>query len=387
MEHIKNHYHYIVSALAVAGIVFAVASFSNPPLFQNTDNFILFASEEIKLEKEVQISSGDLGSNKELDIQKDVIITGNLFADEVEIDKNTQINGNVSFNKLEVHKEAKILGNQTKPVSLPIANLPEIPDFQIGTQDFKFEGNNNNLAAGSYRDLKIEKDSRLVLTGGIYNINKLEIKENSILIFSAITILNIKKELKSQQHISILQGNNNLKPTDLVINYQGENEKDGQDKKNEGGFKPIEFGKNSFLNFKLLAPKASVHIGEATTLRGQILARNVKIEKDSILIRELSGIKELDPTKVIIDSEKSIYPTNEVIVNFTSDASVVDAQSIANLVNGIIIGYIGFANAYQIQVPASTEAELDAIITQIKSLNNPKVEGAFPNFIRNLDNL
>ena len=387
-KRIKDNYHYIISALAIAGIAFATTNFTSPPLFPNIDNFVLFASEEIKLEQGVQVSSGDLGS------------------DEITIDKNSIVNGNASFNKLKLHKEAKILGTQTKPVSLPIANLPDIPDFSIGTQDFKFEGENNALAAGNYRDLIMEKNSRLTLTGGVYNLRKLELKDNSTLIFNSLTTLNIQFKLKGQKHVSILPGQN-LKPDDLKINYLGikpKNEKsekedddeeinalhDDKEKKDHKDGKigrPIVFGKESFLNFKLLAPKAGIKIGENSTMRGQILARKVKVEKDSVLSKEISAIKEFDPTKVIIDSEKSVYPVNEVIVNFTADAAAADAQLVAEVVNGRIVGHIGFANAYQIQVPAATETELDAIINKIKSLNNPKVEGVFPNFIKSIEGL
>jgi len=410
MEWLKSNlsgYYHFIFAFSIVSIAFAAFNFTNPPLFPSTDNFVLFAQEEIKLEQGVQISSGDLGSNAKIDIEKDAIVNGNLFANEINVDKNTTINGNASFNKIKLHKDAKILGTQTKPVSLPIANLPEIPDFSIGTQDFKFKGQDNSLAAGNYRNLTLEKDGKLVLSGGTYNLSKLELKENSIIIFNAPTTLNIQFKLKGQEHVVVLPGNNNIKPTDLVINYLGikpKNEKeekeddddeinafhDNQEKKDYHERKigrPVIFGKESFLNFKLLAPKASIKIGEFSTIRGQILARKVKVEKDSVLSKEISAIKEFDPTKVIIDSEKSVYPANEVIVNFTTDAAAADAQLVAEVVNGRIVGHIGFANAYQIQVPAATETELDVIINKIKSLNNSKVEGVFPNFIKSIEGL
>ena len=156
--------HHIISVLAFGGIVLAAVNFNSQPLFQNTDNFVLFAQEEIKLEQGVQISSGDLGSNKKIDIEKDAIINGNLFADRISIDKNTTINGNASFNKLQIKKESEILGTQTKPIQLPIVNLPEIPEFTIGTQDFKFEGENNTLPSGNYRNITIEKNSNGIET-------------------------------------------------------------------------------------------------------------------------------------------------------------------------------------------------------------------------------
>lgn len=371
MRNVKPH--HVISLLAAGGIAFAALNFQNQPLFSSLDQFVLFAEEEIKLEQGVQVSSGDLGANGKLGIQKEAIINGNLFADRITIDKDSQINGNASYNKLDIKKESRILGTQIKPVQLPVALLPEIPDFAVGTQDFKFVGQNNALTAGNYRDVTIEKDGRLTLSGGAYNLRKLELKENSTLIFSAPAIANIKEELKAQQNVSFLPAANSLTPQDLEIRYA--------DKKS------IEFGKRSFLNFKLMAPEASVHIGEETTLRGQVLARKVRVGKGGVVSREVAMFREFDPTKVIIDSEKSIYPTNEVIVNFTSDATVVDAQAIANFVNGIIVGYIDFANAYQFQVSAAAEPELDAVITKIKSLNNPKVEGIFPNFIRSIETL
>jgi len=171
----------IFSGLVFNGNLFA----GEEPLFDSLDNFVLFAQEEIKIEQGVQISSGDLGSNKEINIEKDAIINGNLFAHEITIDKNATVNGNASFNKLKLHKDSQILGTQTKPIQLPIANLPEIPEFTIGIQDFRFEGQNNALSSGNYRDIILEKDSRLTLEGGIYNLNKLELKENSTLIFNA----------------------------------------------------------------------------------------------------------------------------------------------------------------------------------------------------------
>ena len=286
-KRIKGNYHYIVSALAVVGIAFVAFNSTNSSLFNNLDQFILFAQEEIKLEQGIQISSGDLGSNDKIDIEKDAIINGNLFADTISIDKNTTINGNASFNKIKIHKEAKILGTQTKPVQLPIANLPEIPEFQIGTQDFKFEGENNALITGNYRDIVLEKNSRLILSGGVYNLRKLELKDGAVLIFNASATLNIQFKLKGQKHVSILPGQNNIKPDDLIINYLGirakqekeikedddneiESEMDDKEKKELKDWKigrPVVFGKNSFLNFKLLAPKASVHIGEDSTIR------------------------------------------------------------------------------------------------------------------------
>ena len=394
--------HHIISVLAFGGIVLAAVNFNSQPLFQNTDNFVLFAQEEIKLEQGVQISSGDLGSNKKIDIEKDAIINGNLFADRISIDKNTTINGNASFNKLQIKKESEILGTQTKPIQLPIVNLPEIPEFTIGTQDFKFEGENNTLPSGNYRNITIEKNSKLILTGGTYNLNKLELKENSTLIFQAPITLNIQFKLKGQQRVSILPGQN-LNPTDLAVNYIGikskkekqqkedddeiESEMDEKERKDlkDGKIgRPVVFGKDNFLNFKLVAPKAKVNLGDETTFRGQILAKEIKIGKGSVLSRAELFVKESDPKKVIIDQDNSRFLVNEIMVNFTDVATLLDAQNIANLVDGRIIGFIKSVNAYQIEVITDTPEELETKIQLVRQLSHPLVEGVFRNYLLNL---
>ena len=277
----------------------------------------------------------------------------------------------------------------------------------VGTQNFKFEGATNTLTAGSYRDIIVEKNSRLVVEGGIYNLRKLELKNGAVLIFNASTTINIKVSLRGHDKVSILPGLN-VQFDSLTINYSGikkdtddeENEDDedsaeetgktektrkkitnftfretdtspntdetfrsgspnpqkkenptlpkasewqGDDDDREddkNGTKSIIFGKQSFLNFKLLAPKASIHIGMESTMRGQILARRIKIDKESVLGRDITTIKEFDPTKVIRDSVNSIYPTNEIIINFSADAVRISFEFhffIVSAVNGVIL--------------------------------------------------
>src|SRR3989344_1910573 len=328
--------HYLISAVVVSGVVFAATNFNfnQQPLFSNTNNFVLFSEKEITLEQETQISSGDLGSNNKLDIQKDNIINGNLFAKEISIDKNTTINGNASFNKLKLHKESQILGSQTKPVQLPIAQLPSIQAFPVGNENRIFTGtsSSNILLSGNYRNIILEKNSRLTFTGGNYKLRNLELKEKSILIYSASTTINIQFKLKGQQKTSILPGNNNLSATDLLIKYLGFRDKKDKDKEDDDNEinseldnqerkdhktgkigRPILFGKDSFLNFKLLAPKANIKLGERTIFRGQILGRKINVGKNSILSLGDDFLKPPDSQK-LVEEAGEIFVVNEIVV-------------------------------------------------------------------------
>lgn len=365
----------VLSALALGAIALFALNFSSQPLFDSTDTFVLFAEEEVMLAQDVQVSSGDIGSNNTLDIQKDALISGNLFADRITTDKGSIINGNATFNALKQKKGAEVLGATTSPVQFPIADIPDIPDFTPGTQDFTFSGDGNTLPQGDYRNITLTKDSTLTLTGGIYNITKLDMRESATLIFATTTTLNIEQELKGQQNISILPGATASFDA-LTINYLG---KRGNQKGQ--GTVPITFGNNSFLNFILIAPNATVNIGERSALRGQVLANKIRVGKDSILSREVAFVKESDPEKVVTDTDGSVFLVNEIMVNFVDSATFADAQEVANLVQGQIVGFVQSANAYQIEVLTSTTQELSDKIETIRQSSNPLVEGVFRSYI------
>jgi len=403
MESIKGRVkgHHIVSAFAVVGVAFVALNFSHPPLFNSSDPFVLFGTEGILLSEGTQISSGDLGSNKDIDIDKDALINGNLFADRIDIDKNSTINGNASYNKLQLQKDVQILGTTTTPVSLPIANLPAVVDFPTGTQNLTFSGTStsNTLSPGNYRDIVLEKNSKLVLVGGIYNLRKLVLKENTTLIYNLSTTLNIQFKLRGYDRVSILPGGN-TKPDDLQINYLGIKPKKEKDTKEEDDDeinalhddkekkdyqagkigRPVLFGKESFLNFRLLSHGAKVQLEKESTIRGQVLARKIRIGKDGIVSREEVFAKESDPGKVV-ESQELKFVVNELLVLFTNGATQFDAQSVAESVGGKITGFIPVPKIYKIKVPTQTATELNDKVQIIKNSNNPLIVEVVQNLV------
>jgi len=372
----------LTAVFLTVGLAYALITSASTPLFQTTEDFVLFATQDLKLEQEVQVSSGNLGSNNTISIEKEALITGNLFANKITVDKDTQINGNATFNQLTIKKDAEILGSQTTQVTLPIAAVPPLAPFNTGIITITIEGEDNTLDAGIFKSITLQQGSTLTLTGGTYTMNTLVLKEGSTLIYNAFTTLDIQEELKSHNNVAILPGAN-LVPDALMINYIGEQQQ-AQDKKNEkaqAGIRPITFGNNAFLNFKLLAPQAAVRIGERSTLRGQVIANRITVGKGSVVSREIGLVKETDPDKVIIDEDGSVFPVNEIIVNFVDEATSMDAQEVATLVDGQIVGFIQLMNAYQIEVPVTTPQELEVKIQIIKNLGDSLIEGVFRNSI------
>ena len=194
-------------------------------------------------------------------------------------------------------------------------------------------------------------------------MRKLELKENATLIYHSSTTLNIQFKLKGGNKADILPGNNNLSATDLFIKYIGarpkkDKEKEDDDNEIESDLddqekrdhkrgvigRPVQFGKDSFLNFKLLAPSANVKIGERTTLRGQVLGREIKVGKSSILSLATASYRITNSADIITDPDGGVYPINEILISLTPEATFNDAQRVADEINGRIIGVVSSVN-------------------------------------------
>ena len=382
----------------------AAAHSQSAPLFATLDTFVLFGSEGVSLDNNVQVSSGNLGANDELDLQKEVTVTGDLFSDEVSLDKDTIINGNVSYNKLQQKKDGQILGTQTKPVQLPIANLPTLPDFTVGTEDIVASDTATILPPGNYHNITVTASSTLTLSGGTYNLSSLILQDSATLIYTATTTLNIQSALKGGSHVAILPGSG-VHPDDLIINYSGivakidENENDNKqndhaqsaaaaesDQEKSGGQgddakQTVSFKDNAFLNFRLIAPIATVSIGDTSTLRGQILARKVKVGKGIVVSRDETTIFITKPQDIVTDPGGGVYPINELLLNLAAAATPADAVRIAASVGGRVIGGISDINLYQIAVPTTNIQSLESAMATINSSGDPAIEGVSRNFV------
>lgn len=380
---------YLTPVLAFLALTVSAVSFGKEPLFFDLDQFVLVAEDTIHFAEDVQVSSGDLASNKEIRLSEDVLVSGNLFSDEIRLAERSTVNGSTTSNKLRLAEDASVLGEQTPSISLPVVKLPEIPDFEPGTQDLKFKGSDNTLAPGSYGKVTLEEDSRLVLSGGTYNLSILILKGNSTLIYDAPSTLNIQEELKGSQGVSILPGQN-LAPDDLLIHYKGVKEKKDDDEEEEDGEEendrdnkkgePAQFGENSFLNFKLIAPSVRAYLGEASTLRGQIFAEEIKVGGQSTLSKKEAFAKPSDPANIVVD-QGTAFIGNELIVLVTDNASLWDVQQLAELVSGKVTGFVPNPPIYKIELPTNTAEETNVALQVIKDLSNPLVIEVVPNLI------
>lgn len=380
-EIVKKHskkLQYASPFLVLGALSFAVFGFggnannlNNSPFITDFEPFVLVAGNSMHLSEGTQISSGNMASNKSIQAAENAIINGNLFSDRIQLAENTSINGNVTSNRLNKAETTEIFGEVTDIIQKNIVEPPSVPNFQTGTLSHLIT-EDTTLNPGNYNEITISVNATLTLIPGTYNLNKLILKDNSKLLYSDATVINVKDQLKIQNNTLIASNNPNSDlTTELQLNYIGK--------------PPLIIGDSSFVTAKILSPDSRVQIGNKTTFRGQILAKDVNVGEEGVLSREIGAIKETDPEKVIIDEDGSVYPLNEIVVNFTDEATFADAQEVADLVGGQVVGFMQLMNAYQLEVAAQDPEDLDSKIQNIKSLSSPLIEGVFRNFLLGIE--
>lgn len=96
----------------------------------------------------------------------------------------------------------------------------------------------------------------------------------------------------------------------------------------------------------------------------------------------LPGLPLSAPTdgSTLVSAESGgIYPVDEALIQLVDGALRADADEIAASVGGVAVGFIPSVNLYQLTVPATTIAELDAVLSTLES--DPRVVASLPNSV------
>ena len=395
--------YVLLPLVMVAGVGVAFSgSHATPSLFLNTDQFVLFATDKVTLDAEVQVSSGDLGSNSELILDKNVLVSGDLFADKLTLGASSTVNGNVAYNKLKKANTAMVLGVSSTTLRLPIATLGSAPEFSTARDNVNPINSRMTLPAGTYRDVTLRKNIRMTLSGGVYTFRSLQLEDGAMLLYTASTTVNIQRALKGSKNVSILPLLAQQTGT-LTVNYRGfkfsnENNRhdewdddrdahgcfDDDNERNEWSrgkvAQPVVFLEGAFLNFTLNAPSANVLIGKNSTVLGQVLAKKIWVTKGGVLSRKEAFVTKPDQTKIVTEGNTHFF-VNEIIVQLVPTASTADANIVARSVGGRVVGVITLLHLYKIEVQTSNSAGLRSLIQQIIDTHNPVVTSVTLNFL------
>ncbi|HVO73366.1 MAG TPA: hypothetical protein VMT35_05050, partial [Ignavibacteriaceae bacterium] len=120
-------------------------------------------------------------------------------ANRIKVKQNSKINGDVYYNQLD--NNGTITGKKNTPLSLPLFTiLPEFKTSRPGTQNITVQSNKEQvLQPGSYGNIEIKLNGRLVLTGGEYNMKNLNAGFNTKILFQAPSVIKIADKFDSNE--------------------------------------------------------------------------------------------------------------------------------------------------------------------------------------------
>jgi hypothetical protein len=204
----KLFFHFFGFFIIFFSYSFQLNAQSNQQL--DLKDFVVFSFKNLNFEKKSKINStGNIGSKKSIDLDKESVIKANLFSFEtISFDKDNKITGNVyAYNnandlnkkildgkkdskftgdlfingKIDIHKDSKITGSVRQPIGAsykgptptggitngpivfsPMPNIPVVNGFSAGTNNIS---GNQTILPGTYGELKLNNEETLTLNG------------------------------------------------------------------------------------------------------------------------------------------------------------------------------------------------------------------------------
>jgi hypothetical protein len=171
----------LVLVVVATSLVAAPASAQAPPqpespapsLGAPAESFSLLAVRDLRIERDVVVSSGNVGTAQPggtARLEQDVAISDPasvLAADELTLRSGVTVQ-DAAYNTID--NAGTIAGTVTSPVSVPITTLPGFVPASPGTDDIDVGQNEAvSLAVGAYGDLDVQKGATVTLTGGRYD--------------------------------------------------------------------------------------------------------------------------------------------------------------------------------------------------------------------------
>jgi hypothetical protein len=252
-------------------------------------DFSLVATNSIHIHDNNIVSSGNIGvlyassgpwlnAGVEVSLGSNVLMRDGvqIYGDSVNIGSNSSV-WDVFYNDLT--SKGTIRGEATQGLELPLPiKLPDFPVFSPGGTDFTVSRNQSRtLEPGNYRNVVVQSNGTLTLSGGEYNLNDLTFQGNVKLIFLSRTEIRIKNRLSVGDNVQILAGEEGLGAKDLTLYVEGINGSDGALKS-----KPVAagLGKNGIVNANFYVPNGTLSIADNAKVTGSLIAKDISFLKN-----------------------------------------------------------------------------------------------------------
>ena len=277
----------VFSLIAVFVILPVLAAESHAAT--DVSSYSMFATNSIWIRQGAAVNSGNIGVQNSsqgpwLDSQSEVTIGKNVYLpDDVSVYGDT-VKIKTGASVYDIHyngltNNGTVRGTEYSPLTLPLdVTLPPFPTPAPGTQNHDIPiGGTLTLDPGSYGEILVKKNATLILTGGTYHFENLDLGDTggSKVLFQAPTELIINNRLEPGLNAVIgPDAGSGITAADITIYVNGINGSTG----NLGATpKAATVGYNNTLNANIYAPNGTVLIKQGTVAIGAFIGKDIQI--------------------------------------------------------------------------------------------------------------
>jgi hypothetical protein len=322
--------------LALLAIVPAFAA----PTHATTDlsSYSIFATNSAWVRQNATVNSGNIGvqdaspgpwldSQSEVTIGKGVYVADGItiYGDSVKIKMGGSVE-DVSYNELV--NNGTIRGYEYTPLALPLdVPLPEFPTPAPGTEDYDIpQGETLILDAGSYGEILVRANATLIVTGGTYHLENLDLGyPNARVLFEGPTDVFINNRLGPGQNAVIgPDEGSGISARDIRIYVNGINGSTG----NLGATpKAAQIGYDNTLKANIYAPHGTLLIKQGTVAEGAFIGKDVQIGIGAEVTLHSGWLEEEEVTVDISADPETIAVGDSSTLSWTStnaDSASID---------------------------------------------------------------
>ena len=329
----------------------------------------VFATNSVVLKKDVEVvgdvavndASTDPELDQELRVDKDANIAGSLYGDRVKLSRGVEVGGSVFTNDLE-DKGATILGG-TFPVTPPVfAPLPLFFSAPAGVDDVVVaKDGSETLSPGDYRNVTLGQGASLLLTGGEYHVQSIQLGKGAALHFgaaSAVTVadrVNIDKEstvgpapgsgISASEIVIYVAGADIVPANEEDSDSDGRVQRDNDDSSDDGEDsdadsdedsdedsdsenEAVRVNQKSVVQANFYVPNGSFRADRETDATGAFLALNVRFDQKSTINLDTFFFNK--PPVAGDDAAETFEDTSVVIDVLDNDSDVNQDNLIVN---------------------------------------------------------
>ena len=191
---------------------------------------------------------------------------------------------NVVDNFLLARKNSTVQGTTTNPMDVPFTTLPVLPAVQAGSAAVNVAKNATvTLAPGAYGAVHVAAGGTLIMSGGLYQVESIDLAASATLLFHAATELRVRTELDTRAKAKVIVDPtvSGLSASQVVIYVLGRDRDchqiEADDDGDDAGPVTVNIGANSIVQANIVAGQGTVWLRSKTHATGAFIGMHVRI--------------------------------------------------------------------------------------------------------------